>query len=185
MGGCSESISQLLVYMCWFKWLKNATSPKQDLCRDKRIREVYVPQFDQLPVDMMTGGDQCGARVVQADLHIGEATENENDVYEKGVLVGTFFCSCLWSPGEDLNILCLKNVNPGLHSMPNLDQVLALIEHYGPTFYFHLDEIYLPSYVPWFFENGALLYKRGEPEGHWVDPSGSNFPQGGRNDGEY
>ncbi|KAJ0466069.1 putative DNA-directed RNA polymerase [Helianthus annuus] len=44
---------------------------------DERIREAYAPQFDQLPVDMMTGGDQCGAKVVQADLHIGEAIEHE------------------------------------------------------------------------------------------------------------
>ncbi|KAJ0602808.1 putative DNA-directed RNA polymerase [Helianthus annuus] len=73
----------------WFKWLKNATSPKQDLCRDKRIREVYVPQFDQLPVDMMTGGDQCGARVVQADLHIGEATENEGTKWKSFVILQT------------------------------------------------------------------------------------------------
>ncbi|MFS7897685.1 putative DNA-directed RNA polymerase [Helianthus anomalus] len=63
MGGCSESISRAFsVY---------------DLCRDERIREAYAPQFDQLPVDMMTGGDQCGAKVVQADLHISEAIEHE------------------------------------------------------------------------------------------------------------
>lgn len=106
-------------------------------------------------------------------------------MHEKGVSVNSFFCSCIWSHGDDLDIRCLKNLNDHIHSMPNLDQIHALIDHYGPTFYFHPDEIYLPSSVPWFFENGALLYKKGGSKGEWIDPSGSNLPKGERNDGEY
>ncbi|KAJ4882540.1 hypothetical protein Rs2_32633 [Raphanus sativus] len=58
-----------------------------------------------------------------------------------------------------MNISCLKNLDPSLQGMPNLDQVHALIQHYGPTVYFHPEETYLPSSVPWFFKNGALFYR--------------------------
>ncbi|XP_042515782.1 uncharacterized protein LOC122090022 [Macadamia integrifolia] len=103
----------------------------------------------------------------------------------KGVSIGTFFCSGYWSSGDEMNIACLKNLDSSLHAMPNLEQVHALIKHYGPTVFFHPDEIYLPSSVPWFFKNGALLYREGEINGNAIDSRGSNLPSGGTNDGEY
>lgn len=108
-------------------------------------------------------------------------------MWGKGVHVGTFFCSGYWSYEDDerLYIACLKNVNSNLHAMPNLDQIHAIIGHYGPTVFFHPDELYLPSSVPWFFKNGAMLYKKGELKGESIDLNGSNLPVGGTNDGEY
>ncbi|XP_022860134.1 uncharacterized protein LOC111380733, partial [Olea europaea var. sylvestris] len=50
---------------------------------------------------------------------------------------------------------------------------------------FHPDEVYLPSSVSWFFENGALLYKRGRDKGLNIDSKGSNLPGGGWNDGKF
>ncbi|KAL6217614.1 hypothetical protein ACLB2K_010831 [Fragaria x ananassa] len=102
-----------------------------------------------------------------------------------GVSVGTFFCSNHWSNGEDLQIGCLKNLNPKLCGMPNLDQIHSLINHYGPTVFFHPDEVYLPSSVAWFFKNGALLYKTGTDVGEAIDESGSNLPGGGSNDRQF
>ncbi|GJZ03209.1 vacuolar protein sorting-associated protein 62 [Tanacetum coccineum] len=52
------------------------------------------------------------------------------------------------------NFGCLINSNFQA-TMPNLDQVKALIHHYGPRVYFHPDEVYLPSSVPWFLKNRA------------------------------
>lgn len=111
-----------------------------------------------------------------------------------GVSVGTFFCSeASWSliygkesgnPTE-FNIACLKNLDSTLNAMPNLDQIHELIKHYGPTVFFHPDDEYLPSSVSWFFKNGALLYKDGEDKGISIDPSGSNLPGGGINDGKF
>ncbi|CAM8894423.1 unnamed protein product [Rhodiola kirilowii] len=102
-----------------------------------------------------------------------------------GVATGSFFCSGYWSHGEELDIACLKNLNSALHGMPNIDQIHALISHYGPTLYFHPDEVYFPSSVPWFFRNGAMLFEQGESYGEPVDPAGSNLPGGGSNDGKY
>lgn len=50
--------------------------------------------------------------------------------------------------------------------MSNLEQVKELIHHYGPTVYFHPDEVYLPSSVPWFLknENSYALVKHGNLE---------------------
>lgn len=103
----------------------------------------------------------------------------------KGVSVGTFSCSSCWSSGDEQCISCLKNCNPVLNAMPNLDQVHTLIKHYGPTVFFHPDEVFLPSSVSWFFENGSLLHRKGDPVGEPIDISGSNLPSGGKNDGEY
>ncbi|KAJ8558566.1 hypothetical protein K7X08_035745 [Anisodus acutangulus] len=104
----------------------------------------------------------------------------------KAVSVGTFFCSTTsLSSGDELNIACLKNLDSSLHAMPNLEQIHALIKHYGPTVYLHPDEIYLPSSVTWFFMNGALLYKDGKNNGTAINSKGSNLPAGGENDGEY
>lgn len=104
----------------------------------------------------------------------------------KGVSVGTFYCSgCCWNNGEELPVVCLKNLNPTPSAMPWIDQIHALIEHYGPTVFFHPEEIYLPSSVDWFFNNGALLYRKGVSEGETIDEGGSNLPGGGTNDGEF
>ncbi|GLJ12983.1 hypothetical protein SUGI_0202110 [Cryptomeria japonica] len=61
----------------------------------------------------------------------------------------------------------------------------ALVQHYGPTIYFHPDEVYLPSSVEWFFENGALLYDGSSQTAEPITTDGSNLPQGGSNDGKY
>lgn len=102
-----------------------------------------------------------------------------------GVSVGTFFGSTSFSSGDELNIACLKNLDSSLHAMPNLEQIHTLIKHYGPTIYLHPDEIYLPSSVPWFFMNGALLYQDGKNNGTVINSKGSNLPAGGVNDGQY
>ncbi|KAK8633967.1 hypothetical protein V6N13_014796 [Hibiscus sabdariffa] len=104
----------------------------------------------------------------------------------RGVSVGTFFC-CTYFVSEDqeLEIACLKNLDPSLHAMPNLNQIHALIKHYGATVFFHPDEDCLPSSVPWFFKNGALLYKDGKLKGERIDYLGSNLPSGGTNDGAF
>ncbi|RDY02465.1 hypothetical protein CR513_14068, partial [Mucuna pruriens] len=101
----------------------------------------------------------------------------------KGVSVGTFFCG--WTLREELHVACLKNLNPVLPAMPNLQQIHALVMHYGPTVFFHPQEIYLPSSVAWFFTNGALLYTKGVSRGEGIDATGSNLPCGGSNDGQF
>ncbi|KAK7366620.1 hypothetical protein VNO80_08615 [Phaseolus coccineus] len=103
----------------------------------------------------------------------------------KGVSVGTFFCTNRWNKGEELPVVCLKNLNPMLPAMPHLHQIDALIQHYGPTVFFHPEEVYLPSSVDWFFNNGALLYRKGVCTGEAIDAAGSNLPGGGTNDGEF
>ena len=59
------------------------------------------------------------------------------------------------------------------------------MNHYGLTIFFHPDEIYLPLLVSWFFENGALLCKRGVQIPEFIMVDGSNLPPGGSNDGKY
>lgn len=111
----------------------------------------------------------------------------ERGVSCRGVPVGTFYCSQDKSSDDDddLIIACLKNFDLSLLAMPNLDQIHALIKHYGPTLYFHPDEDYLPSSVSWFFKNGVLLYKEGNENGTAIDPEGSNLPGGGSNDKKF
>ena len=60
------------------------------------------------------------------------------------------------------DIACLKNTNSDLSSMPTLEQIKPIIKAYSPWVYFHPDEKYLSTLVEWFFENGGLLYKRGD-----------------------
>ncbi|KAL7109910.1 hypothetical protein ACP275_06G204700 [Erythranthe tilingii] len=109
----------------------------------------------------------------------------------KGVPIGTFFCSRDKSDEDNnLSIGCLKNIYSSYAAMPNVDQIHALVQHYGPTIYFHPDEAYFPSSVSWFFKNGALLYKEEDGDnnnnnGLVIDSNGSNLPCGGKNDGEF
>ncbi|XP_047961412.1 uncharacterized protein LOC125206164 [Salvia hispanica] len=101
--------------------------------------------------------------------------------------------------GSDFGVVCLKNAAAAANvkkeddsdeikvtAMPDSDQIKALIETYSPRIYFHPDEQYLPSSVTWFFQNGALLYTKGEESKPVpIDAAGSNLPQGGGNDGLY
>ncbi|XP_038694252.1 uncharacterized protein LOC119991838 isoform X1 [Tripterygium wilfordii] len=97
-----------------------------------------------------------------------------------GVKVGTFASQNLAS------IVCLKNIKSNLSPMPNQTQIKALMQTYSPLIYMHPDEKYLPSSVTWYFTNGALLYKKGEESSPVkIEPTGSNLPQGGSNDGTY
>uniref|UniRef100_A0A7N0TFB7 Vacuolar protein sorting-associated protein 62 n=1 Tax=Kalanchoe fedtschenkoi TaxID=63787 RepID=A0A7N0TFB7_KALFE len=105
-------------------------------------------------------------------------------MYARGVSVGTFFCCKDTGCNDFANIAGLKNRDPTLPGMPNLDQVHALIKHYGPTIYFHPDEIYLPSSVQWFFNNGAVLCRDKDSKGEPIDCEGLCLPGGGSNDGE-
>ncbi|POO02920.1 Vacuolar protein sorting-associated protein [Trema orientale] len=118
-------------------------------------------------------------------FRIWSMTPCERGMWCQGVPVGTFFCSSYSDSEEDLCIGCLKNVNSSLDGMPNLNQVHALIQHYGPTLFFHPDEEYLPSSVQWFFKNGALLYRDGSEKGEPIEFGGSNLPAGGINDGKF
>lgn len=103
----------------------------------------------------------------------------------RGVSVGTFFCGTYFDSEQVVDVVCLKNLDSSLHAMPNLNQIHALIEHYGPTVYFHPDEKYMPSSVSWFFKNGAILYTAGNAKGKAIDYHGTNLPGGGYNDGAF
>ncbi|KAK3037621.1 hypothetical protein RJ639_030398, partial [Escallonia herrerae] len=106
----------------------------------------------------------------------------------QGVCVGTFIAQENTSgTAPNSSLACLKNNNFALFSsMPKANQIEALVQTYSPWMYFHPRDEYLPSSVDWFFSNGALLYKKGEePNPVHIEPTGSNLPQGGSNDGEY
>lgn len=120
-----------------------------------------------------------------APLQIWKTRPSQRGKLGRGISVGTFFCSSYYIPGEDLETVCLMNLDPTLHAMPNLDQIHALVKHYGPTVFFHPNEVHLPSSVPWFFRSGALLYRAGNSVGEPIDATGSNLPSGGTNDGEF
>ncbi|WOK97144.1 hypothetical protein Cni_G05852 [Canna indica] len=101
-----------------------------------------------------------------------------------GVMAGTFSAQATGAASAS-TLACLKNTASNLTSMPNLAQVDALMSAYSPWIYFHPDEEYLPSSVSWFFDNGALLYQKGNQIPTPIDSNGGNLPQGGSNDGEY
>ncbi|XP_015071062.1 uncharacterized protein LOC107015334 [Solanum pennellii] len=101
-----------------------------------------------------------------------------------GVSTGAFMASNNGAAADSL--ACLKNVVEKFTSMPNFNQIQALFQAYSPLYYFHPDEEYYPSSVPWFFQNGALLYTKGqESTPVVVQPDGSNLPRDGSNDGAY
>ncbi|XP_014521588.1 uncharacterized protein LOC106778171 isoform X1 [Vigna radiata var. radiata] len=128
----------------------------------------------------------AGSSIPEFSFQVWSLRPCDRGILGKGVSVGTFFCSNgWWTMTEDVPVACLKNLNPALQAMPNLQQIHALIKHYGPTVFFHPQEIYLPSSVEWFFNNGALLYTKGVSAGEKIDANGSNLPGGGTNDGQY
>lgn len=154
-------------------------------------KEPEKPSLDEVKCVRADLTDECEAYNILINdtsvlpFKVCSTRPRNRGVYGRGVSVGTFFCSNSWTRGQKLSIACLKNLDCTLHAMPNLDQIDELVKNYGPTVFFHPEEIYLPSSVSWFFSNGALLYRKGESVGRNIDPEGSNLPAGGANDGEY
>ncbi|KAL7120733.1 hypothetical protein ACP275_02G140300 [Erythranthe tilingii] len=105
----------------------------------------------------------------------------------QGTAVPTGTFSAQISNRANLDLPYLKNNgNANQDLVPNDDQINVLVQAYSPLIYFHPDEQYFPSSVEWFFENGALLYKKGEESKPVnISPTGSNLPEGGGNDDEY
>ncbi|CAM0906438.1 unnamed protein product [Alopecurus aequalis] len=102
----------------------------------------------------------------------------------RGVHTGTFQVHA--QSGTAPTLACLKNNSASYTScMPDLAQVHAILAAYSPQVYLHPNDPYLPSSVPWYFENGALLYQNGNQTPTPVTADGSNLPQGGGNDGAY
>lgn len=154
-----------------------------------------MPNLDEVRCvreDLTESCETYGDIILETDLSLSKSSlkvwnmrPSKRGIKEEGVCVGTFFGTTTHSTGDELYIACLRNANPTLHAMPTLDQVHALIKHYGPTVFFHPDEVYMPSSVPWFFKNGAMLFLNGKEKGERIDSKGSNLPCGGLNDGEY
>uniref|UniRef100_A0A803N520 Vacuolar protein sorting-associated protein 62 n=1 Tax=Chenopodium quinoa TaxID=63459 RepID=A0A803N520_CHEQI len=123
----------------------------------------------------------------EISLKVFETRPCNRGMLGKGVSAGTFFCSStLWTAGEEMPIVCLKNKNSKWQQgMPTIDQIHTLIHHYGPIIFFHPKEVYFPSSVSWFFVNGALLFKSGQSTGEPISADGSILPFGGTNDGKF
>ncbi|KAE9584944.1 putative vacuolar protein sorting-associated protein [Lupinus albus] len=102
------------------------------------------------------------------------------------VRVGTFVAQTV-ETATNLSISCLKNINANkTSSMPNLEQIDAIMNLYSPLLVLHPNDKFHPSSVNWFFSNGALLYTKGqESTPVTIEPNGTNLPQGGENDGAY
>ncbi|KAJ0566286.1 putative vacuolar protein sorting-associated protein [Helianthus annuus] len=144
-----------------------------------KIKCVRVDLTDESETDGFLWGADDGVSVYSS-------RPKTRGAQAPGVCVGTFVV-------EDENnsypmLSCLKNNNFSMLSsfMPNLAQIKALVQEYSPRLYFHPSETYLPSSTTWYFSNGVLLYHAGDESNPiLVEPTGSNLPQGGSNDGAY
>ncbi|KAK2988076.1 hypothetical protein RJ640_002017, partial [Escallonia rubra] len=146
-----------------------------------KIRCVRSDFTDLVQIDTWVWGPGKATTANGINVFIARPAETGTQAF--GVATGTFIAQ---NSGTAVSISCLKNVSRNLSAMPNLNQVEALVQSYSPWVYFHPDEQYLPSSVSWFFQNGALLYTRGaESTPIPIEPTGSNLPQGGSNDGTY
>ncbi|KAE9467456.1 hypothetical protein C3L33_00640, partial [Rhododendron williamsianum] len=94
----------------------------------------------------------------------------------------------IWGPGtesnsNDFNVYSFQPSNRGTKEPGvSLGIISSLFSIDLPS----PKETYLPSSVTWYFNNGALLYKKGEESNPVpIEPNGSNLPQGGSNDGSY
>ncbi|XP_019187282.1 PREDICTED: uncharacterized protein LOC109181809 isoform X2 [Ipomoea nil] len=119
------------------------------------------------------------------DFNVYGSRPQDRGIQASGVAIGSFVAQT--NPNSSVVLPCLKNnANKNFSAMPSSTQIGALMKAYGPVFYFHPNEVFLPSSVTWFFQNGALLYTKGNQTGPVaVEPRGSNLPQGGSNDGAY
>lgn len=148
----------------------------------EKIRCVRSDLTDQCEIDTWIWGR--GKDGIANGFKIFFARPGNRGTQAMGVCVGTFVAQN--NSDIPLSLACLKNARSNLSSMPNPRQIEAIVQAYSPYIYFHPDETYLPSSVTWFFDNGALLYKKGEEsKPSSIDSMGSNLPQGGSKDGTY
>ncbi|KAJ8447774.1 LOW QUALITY PROTEIN: hypothetical protein Cgig2_015137 [Carnegiea gigantea] len=148
--------------------------------------EPSVDDIRCVRVDLTEDIESCNLLISTNSISVWDTRPCRRGIFGRGVSVGTFFCSTDKISEDDvLTTACLKNPDPTLHAMPNLNQIHALVNHYGPTVYFHPDETFLPSSVEWFFDNGALLYESGKPNGEHIDSKGSILHKGRINDGDF
>ncbi|KAK4285589.1 hypothetical protein QN277_002269 [Acacia crassicarpa] len=152
-----------------------------------RIRCVRSDLTDQTERHSWIWGPGKSSSESSDGFSVYRTRPTNRKVKDPSVPVGTFLAQINGANNSTLSLPCLKNNKLDFSSMPNLPQVQALMKAYAPLMYLHPDEKYLPSSVNWYFSNGALLYTRGEESSKPVaiDPSGSNLPQGGENDGAY
>ncbi|XP_028788806.1 uncharacterized protein LOC114744826 [Neltuma alba] len=166
-----------------YKAVGNLVTTTLDKPSLDKIRCVRSDLTDQIETFNWIWGP--GASSDSNEFNIYEIRPSNRGTKAQGLHVGTFLAQ---NGGNNslLSISCLKNANLNLASMPNLQQIQAIVQAYSPIMYLHPDEEYLPSSVNWFFGNGGLLYRRGR-ESHPVpiQPNGTNLPQDHYNDGSY
>ncbi|KAM7507331.1 hypothetical protein LguiA_017784 [Lonicera macranthoides] len=149
-----------------------------------KIRCVRADLTDESEIDELIWGQSNGVNIYGLKPTV-------RGTQAQGVGVGTFIAQNSTTDEANststLSLACLKNNNSTtLSYMPNMNQIDALFQAYSPIIYLHPEETYLPSSVSWFFNNGALLYQKGEESNPIpIEPTGSNLPQGGSNDDLY
>ncbi|KAM7472420.1 hypothetical protein LguiA_010603 [Lonicera macranthoides] len=146
----------------------------------EKFRCVRTDLTDLIEVDTWIWG--LGEEVNSSGLNIYSSRPTIRGTQALGVPVGSFLTKY---GGVAMSLACLKNVKANLSTMPNVQQIQALVQAYSPSIYLHPDEEYLPSSVNWFFQNGALLHKGQDNTPVRIEPNGSNLPQGSSNDGAY
>ncbi|RDX90464.1 hypothetical protein CR513_27657, partial [Mucuna pruriens] len=145
------------------------------------------PSLDKIRCVRSDLTDQCETNSLIWELdnfNFYDVRPSNRGIHAPGVRVGTFVAQN--GSSNPPSIACLKNTNAIPKYMPNLEQIKALLQVYSPVMSLHPDEEYFPSSVEWFFNNGALLYKKGQESSPvTVQPDGSNLPQDPNNDGAY
>ncbi|XP_054811749.1 hypothetical protein At1g04090-like [Prosopis cineraria] len=148
-----------------------------------KIRCVRSDLTDQIETHTWIWGPRKSNDSNEFNLY--ETRPRNKGTQAQGILVGTFLAQNSGNTSA-LAISCFKNTNINLTSMPNLQQIQAIVKAYSPIMYLHPKEQYLPSSVNWFFANGGLLYKKGdESQPAPIQPNGTNLPQDPNNDGSY
>ncbi|GJW27625.1 vacuolar protein sorting-associated protein 62 [Tanacetum coccineum] len=71
---------------------------------------------------------------------------------------------------------------PAISPRPTIQQIKTMITRFAPLIYFHPDEEYFPSSVPWFFKNGGQLF---DPKPHGITNDGNNLPRNGNLDSAF
>ncbi|GJR63059.1 retrovirus-related pol polyprotein from transposon TNT 1-94 [Tanacetum coccineum] len=80
-------------------------------------------------------------------------------------------------------LACLKmDNNTAFSAHPTIEQIKIIITAFAPLVYFHPEEEYFPSSVPWFFKNGAQLF---DPKPNVIMNNGDNLPRNGKLDDAF